>query len=50
MITERISPNRLDRGFFKYQEEFENKALEVLRGGYYILGEEVKSFENEFAS
>lgn len=33
-----------------YQEEFENKALEVLRSGWYILGNEVKSFEEEFAS
>ncbi len=46
---EKISPNRLDRGFYKYQEEFEQKALEVLRSGWYILGNEVKSFESEFA-
>jgi dTDP-4-amino-4,6-dideoxygalactose transaminase len=42
-------PNRLDRGFYKYQQEFEDKALEVLRSGWYILGNEVKSFEEEFA-
>jgi dTDP-4-amino-4,6-dideoxygalactose transaminase len=42
-------PNRLDRGFYKYQEEFEAKAIEVLRSGWYVLGNEVKSFENEFA-
>ncbi len=47
---EKISPNRLDRGFYKYQEEFEAKALEVLRSGWYILGNEVKSFEEEFAN
>lgn len=45
-----ISANRLDRGFYKYQEEFEEKALEVLRSGWYVLGEEVKNFENEFAN
>ena len=45
-----IMPNRLDRGFFKYQEEFEAKALEVLRSGRYVLGPEVESFEREFAS
>lgn len=45
----KIMPNRLDRGFFMYQEEFENKALEVLRSGWYVLGNEVKSFEEEFA-
>ena len=47
---ERIMPNRLDRGFYKYQSEFENKALEVLRSGWYVLGKEVSSFEEEFAS
>lgn len=41
--------NRLDRGFFKYQEEFEKKAVEVLRSGWYVLGKEVSSFEEEFA-
>ena len=46
---DRIQPNRLDRGFFLYQKEFEDKALEVLRSGWYILGNEVKSFEKEFA-
>lgn len=46
---EKIMTNRLDRGFYKYQEEFENKALEVLRSGWYVLGNEVSSFEKEFA-
>lgn len=46
---ENIMTNRLDRGFFKYQKEFEDKALEVLRGGWYILGKEVSAFEQEFA-
>ena len=46
---EKIMPNRLDRGFYMYQEEFEAKALEVLRSGWYVLGNEVKSFEQEFA-
>ena len=45
-----IMPNRLDRGFYMYQEEFEQKALEVLRSGWYILGNEVKQFEQEFAT
>lgn len=45
----RIMPNRLDRGFYLYQEEFEKKAIEVLRSGWYVLGNEVKSFEEEFA-
>lgn len=45
----KIMPNRMDRGFHMYQEEFETKALEVLRSGWYILGKEVNSFEEEFA-
>ena len=47
---ERIMPSRLDRGFEKYQEEFEAKVLEVLRRGWYILGEELEAFEREYAS
>lgn len=46
----KIMPNRMDRGFFKYQEEFEQKALEVLRSGWYVLGKEVSCFEEEFAA
>lgn len=46
----KIMPNRLDRGFLLYQEEFEKKAIEVLRSGWYVLGNEVKSFEEEYAA
>ena len=46
----KIMPNRLDRGFYQYQEEFEAKAIEVLRSGWYVLGKEVERFEKEFAS
>ena len=45
----KIMPNRLDRGFYMYQSEFEAKALEVLRSGWYVLGGEVAAFEKEFA-
>ena len=45
-----IQTNRLDRGFFRYQKEFEEKALSVLRSGWYILGSEVSSFEKEYAA
>lgn len=45
----KVMANRLDRGFYKYQKEFEGKALEVLRSGWYVLGNEVESFEKEFA-
>lgn len=46
----KIMPNNLKRGFEQYQDEFEKKALEVLRSGWYILGNEVKEFEKEFAA
>ncbi len=46
----KIMPNRMDRGFYRYQDEFEKKALEVLRSGWYVLGKEVAAFEEEFAA
>lgn len=45
-----INANRLDRGFYQYQQEYETKALEVLRSGWYVLGNEVRLFEEEFAN
>ena len=49
-MMDRIMPNRLDRGFLLHKSEYEQKALDVLNSGRYVLGKEVKSFENEFAS
>lgn len=46
----KVYPNALDRQFYMYQDEYEQKALKVLRNGWYILGEEVKKFEEEFAT
>lgn len=46
----KVLTNDIGRQFFKYQEEYEDKALEVLRSGWYILGNEVAQFELEFAS
>lgn len=46
----KIMPNRMDYGFLKYQQEFEDKALEVLRSGWYVLGKEVAEFEERFAA
>ena len=46
---DKIMQSRMDRGFMRHQEEYENKALEVLRSGWYILGKEVENFEKEFA-
>lgn len=45
-----IQCSRLDRGFQLYQEEYENKALEVMRSGWYVLGQELSCFEQEFAN
>ncbi len=44
-----IQCNRLDRGFELHKMELEQKALEVLESGWYILGKELESFEKEFA-
>ena len=46
---DKIMQSRMDRGFQKHQEEYEQKALDVLRSGWYILGKEVENFEKEFA-
>ena len=46
----KIMPNRMDYGFLRYQQEFEEKALTVLRSGWYVLGREVSTFEENFAA
>jgi len=45
----KILANNLKRQYDLYAADYEAKALEVLRSGWYILGNEVKSFEKEFA-
>ena len=45
----KVISGRLDRAFELHQKEYEEKALEVLRSGWYILGKEVSAFEEEFA-
>lgn len=44
-----IKFNDLYHQFNLYKEEYENKAIEVLNSGWYILGNEVKQFEKEFS-
>lgn len=44
-----IMPNNLGRQYSLHAAEYEQKAVEVLRSGWYILGNEVKSFEQEWA-
>ena len=45
-----IPTNDLKRGFQIYQLELEEKAIKVLRSGWYVLGNEVKEFESEFGT
>lgn len=42
-------PNNLLRQFSLYSDEYEKKALEILRSGWYVLGKEVQTFEEEWA-
>ena len=45
-----IMPNNLGRQYSLHAEEYEKKAIEVLRSGWYILGKEVQEFEKEWAA
>lgn len=45
-----ILPNNLGRQFSLNASEYEEKAVEVLRSGWYILGKEVTAFEQEWAN
>lgn len=40
----------LGRQYAKYQAEYEEAALRALRSGWYILGNELKEFEAQFAA
>lgn len=42
--------NILNKTFFMRQDEYEKKALDILKKGWYVLGEEVREFEKEFAN
>lgn len=42
-------PNNLGRQYKLYADEYKQKASEVLDSGWYILGEEVSAFEEEWA-
>jgi dTDP-4-amino-4,6-dideoxygalactose transaminase len=45
----KIMVNNLKRQYELYAEEYDAKALDVLRSGWYVLGKEVSDFEKEFA-
>lgn len=44
----KILPNNLQRQHDINAQEYNNKAIEVLNSGWYVLGKEVKAFEEEF--
>lgn len=44
-----VSIGNLKRSFELYKSEYERKVIDILRSGWYILGNEVKSFEKEWA-
>lgn len=44
-----VPVNELVRGYNLYQKEYEQKAISVLRSGWYVLGKEVEQFEDEYA-
>lgn len=44
-----IMANNLKRQYDLHADEYEKKAVEVLRSGWYVLGKEVEAFENEWA-
>lgn len=45
-----IMPNNLKRQYELYANEYETKAIEILRSGWYVLGKEVSLFEDEWAN
>ena len=45
----KILPNNLKRQHDIHADEYNAKALEVLNSGWYVLGKEVSSFEDEYA-
>lgn len=45
----KILTNNLKRQYDLYASDYEKKAIDVLRSGWYILGKEVSTFEEEFA-
>lgn len=47
---ELLRANDLKRQFDLHARAYEQKALEVLRSGWYVLGGEVRAFESEFAA
>lgn len=46
----KIAANVLNRHYLEHQSEYDSKVKKVLEYGYYIMGPELESFEEEFAN
>src|SRR5690606_32955543 len=44
----KINSNQLDRGYYRYKDEFNNAVIKTMESGRYILGNEVEKFEHRF--
>lgn len=44
----KVNFNVLNRGYYKFQNEYNNAVISALESGWYILGKEVESFERNF--
>lgn len=45
----KVNFNQLDRGYKKYKYEYDKAVIDTLESGWYVLGENVQKFEEEFA-
>lgn len=50
MGKETIDSNNLSKLYERHKEEFDQAAISVLASGWYVLGQAVEKFEEEFAS
>lgn len=46
----KINFNQLNRGYFKYKNDYDQAAIKTLESGWYILGKNVEKFEGDFSS
>lgn len=45
----KIEFNQLQRGYYKFKDEYDEAAIKTLESGWYILGKQVEKFEKEFS-
>ena len=46
----KVNFSRLDLGYLKYKNEYDQAAIKALESGWYILGDKVQKFEEHFSS